>query len=391
MTANQNGGRIISTILRHDRKQNSYKLALIRSIGNIATAYPEFGDSGRAVAIPLRMLAEEWIAYYWPFVAPGDPVWQGIRQEKKWGLSQDLAFRNDLTHLRETWEKEVPNQGSSADGYVLVHDMRVPRRRKTYSRLLQQAFDKTWRRIKRSVGYPIRYAGTGNWQVFDKPTRFREMDSNVNPLPNTRGNESCLKIDAKLWEAFQELSLWIEALCVHEWALFTEDVKQYGNDTIDRGTAYRMLTDRPDNRRPLTWERNHIDLLLMEGSSFTCPWSGKKIYNNVEYHIDHILPLNVYPINELWNLVPTDASTNMHKKRDLIPSTSRLHAARPRLTQTYQQYMRSDTLSRALRADAGLRFDGLPKTNTHFPNAVTDHTVALLERVASARNLTRFS
>ena len=390
MTANQTGGQIISTILRHDRKQNSYKLALIRAIGNIATAYPEFGDSGRTVAIPLRMLAEEWIAYYWPFVSPGDPVWQGVRQEKESGLSQDMAFRNDLTHLRNLWEKEVPNHKSPADGYVLIHDMRVPRRRNTYSDSLQQVFDKTWRRIKRSVGYPIRYAGPGEWQVFDKPTPFRKMDSNVNPLPNTRGNESCLKIGSKLWEAFQELSLWIEALCVHEWALFTENVEQYGNDTVDRGTAYRLLTDRPDNRRPLTWERNHIDLLLMEGASFTCPWSGKRINSGVKYHIDHILPLNVYPINELWNLVPTDGSTNMHAKRDLIPSTSRLQTARPRLTQTYQQYLRSDSLSRALHADAGLRFPDLPKTNVHFPSAVTDHAVALLERVATVRNLARF-
>lgn len=387
----QTGGHIISTILRHDAKQNSYKIALIRAIANIATAYPEFGDSGRSVAIPLRMLAEEWIAYYWPFVAPDAPVWQGNRQSKKSGLSQDIAFRPTLSALRLLWEKEVPTHSSLADGYVLVHDMRVPRRRQTYSDALQQAFDKTWRHIKSSVKYPIRYAGPGQWQVFDKPARFREMGSSIQPLPSTRGIESCLKVGTNLWEAFQELSLWIEALCIHEWALFTESVKQYDNDTIDRGTAYRMLTGRPDNRRPLTWERNHIDLLLMEGLSFICPWSGKRINSGVEYHIDHILPLKVYPINELWNLVPTDGSTNMHEKRDLIPSTARLQTARPRLTQTYQQYLRSNSLSQALRADAGLRFPDLPTADVQLADAVTDHTVVLLERIAKVRNLARYS
>jgi hypothetical protein len=43
---------------------------------------------------------------------------------------------------------------------------------------------------------------------------------------------------------------------------------------VDRGAVYRLLTDQPDNRRPLTLERNRIDLLLLEGPSFECPLDG---------------------------------------------------------------------------------------------------------------------
>jgi hypothetical protein len=32
-----------------------------------------------------------------------------------------------------------------------------------------------------------------------------------------------------------------------------------------------LLTNRPDNRRPLDWERNQIDLLMMEGRVFDHP------------------------------------------------------------------------------------------------------------------------
>jgi hypothetical protein len=28
---------------------------------------------------------------------------------------------------------------------------------------------------------------------------------------------------------------------------------------VHQGFIYQLLTDRPDNRRPLTWERNHAD------------------------------------------------------------------------------------------------------------------------------------
>ena len=63
------------------------------------------------------------------------------------------------------------------------------------------------------------------------------------------------------------MSLYIEALCIHEWCLFSERVNQESETSISRGCIYQLLTDRPDNRRPLTWERNKIDLLLMGGHS----------------------------------------------------------------------------------------------------------------------------
>jgi hypothetical protein len=50
--------RLISTILRHDRKQTSYKLALLRAINDVALAYPLTPPPGMGVAVPLRVLAE---------------------------------------------------------------------------------------------------------------------------------------------------------------------------------------------------------------------------------------------------------------------------------------------------------------------------------------------
>ena len=46
--------RIISTILRHDSKQTSYKIALLRALNDVVLAYPDVGRDGRDVAVPLR-------------------------------------------------------------------------------------------------------------------------------------------------------------------------------------------------------------------------------------------------------------------------------------------------------------------------------------------------
>jgi len=57
--------RIISTILRHDSKQTSYKIAWLRALNDIVLAYPDVGRDGRDVAVPLRSLVEVSAATSW--------------------------------------------------------------------------------------------------------------------------------------------------------------------------------------------------------------------------------------------------------------------------------------------------------------------------------------
>ena len=53
MDENGRGATIISSILRHDRKVTSYKIALVRSINDVALSFPDFASPGQDVAIPL--------------------------------------------------------------------------------------------------------------------------------------------------------------------------------------------------------------------------------------------------------------------------------------------------------------------------------------------------
>ena len=49
--------QVLSTILKHDRKTNSYKIALLRAIGDVVLAFPNLDTFGLNVAIPLRILS----------------------------------------------------------------------------------------------------------------------------------------------------------------------------------------------------------------------------------------------------------------------------------------------------------------------------------------------
>lgn len=70
-------GSTISAILRHDSMVTSYKIALQRATYDVVLAFPDLSSAEQAVAIPLRMLADRWIAYYWPLSIRRQPFSRG--------------------------------------------------------------------------------------------------------------------------------------------------------------------------------------------------------------------------------------------------------------------------------------------------------------------------
>lgn len=335
------GEQLIATTLKHDSKSTSYKLALLRAINDVALTHPE--PITRDVAVPLRLLAEHWIGYYWPFAHPLAPIYQGARAQRDGVLRNDLSFRPALTRLQQAWENEVRLLTLPSDGHFLVSEMQTPRRRAMYSLALAHAYDEALRHVLPALAMPIKFAGAGHWTVFAKPELAKDLPTLVQSLPGTQARDSCLIIPLALWKAISRLSLYVEALCIHEWSLFTEAVRQEGS-YCTRGQAYALLTAQPDNRRPLSWERNQVDVLLFERHTFTCTWTQKRISKPHEYDLDHLLPVSLYPINELWNLLPVDKKFNRHVKRDRVPSPERLATALPWLRQSYETYLHSSAL-----------------------------------------------
>jgi hypothetical protein len=379
---------IISTILRHDAKVASYKIALLRAINDAVLAYPDLRTYHSDVAVPLRALAEYWVAYYWPFVNPVEPIMQGPRSQRAGVLRNDVSFRPQLTQLRQACEV-LSGSSKPADGFWLINELRMPRKRLSYPSALLKLYRQTISSISKALEMPIRHAGAGEWTIFDKPAKYEYLNGVVS-IPGTQRGDVCLLISNELWQTFREMSLYVEALCIHEWCLFTEKVEQEAAIGCDRGVIYRLLTDRPDNRRPLTWERNNVDILLMEGKEFICPWTTRRINKQVAYDLDHLVPVTVYPTNELWNLVPADPYFNSHVKRNRLPSLEKLIQAEPHLALAYSHYESSKSLSRAIREDTVIRFSTLRHENTDFPQAAAKAVVDFIDQLAALRNLARF-
>ena len=375
--------QVVGSILRFDKKVNSYKLALVRALNDVVLSYPDLYGTGLDVCVPLRKLAEYWLAYYWPFADPQDPVMQGPQAMRGGVLGNDMSFRPALTSLRSAWMEHFGTAHPS-DGFLLVAELRVPRIAAGYPPQLQRAYRIALTAVTKALAQPIRYAGPGGEThgVFPPP-RFASDWPRAIPIPGTSPDEPSVLVRADLWAAFRELSLWIEALCVHEWSLFTEGLVSSG---ADRSRAYFLLTSRPDNRRPLGWERNQVELLMLEGKTFVCPWTGKYLAPR-NYAIDHIIPVSVYPTNELWNLVPSNEYFNAHVKRARMPTARRMASATRHLARTYGLYMSSQALGQALGSDLRERF---ALSRVGKPEDVAEAVAGATLAIADARSVARF-
>jgi hypothetical protein len=371
------GEQLLATILKHDSKTTSYKFALLRALNDVVLGHPDLALAGELpVAVPLARLAEWWLAYYWSFADPERPILQGRPARRGDTIGHDMGLRPALAQLRAAWQPLAVGPGRPGDGYFLLTEMRTPRRRAQYPVELLAAYEHARKAAAIALLMPIQHAGTNAQGVFPTPVRLR--DAVATPLPSTDPAERCLLVPAYLWRACHRLSLYVEALCVHEWSLFTEQL-----GAAPRGEVYALLTARPDNRRPLSWERNHIDVLLLEQHRFACPWTGKVITRPTDYDLDHLLPLSFYPVNELWNLLPVDRAFNQRIKRNRLPSAASLAAACPGLVASYSTYWQSAALGQALQQDASLRFGAL--AGSDFAAQLAARAVAFIDDVATVR------
>lgn len=370
-----NGREVLARLLRHEAKANTAKFALVRALNDLAVEHPLLPDTD--IVVPLRRVAERWLVYYWPFVGER-PVYQGARAFRNGALIQDISFRPHLTALRSAWEALPYARSHPAEGAMLLTDYQVGRG--ISPELLTQT-RQTIQAITQAVRQPVRYGGGGGpHTLFSAPALVGELPGV--PLPGSRVGETGFLVPAGLWQALRELSLWVEALCLHEWSLYLEKVAQ--DVPVTRGKAFELLTAEPEARVPLTWERNQVRLQMLEGAVFRCPWTDLPLTPQ-RFDLDHLIPVAARPINELWNLLPSDPHHNSHVKRARIPSTQRLLEAQPRITLTYSHYAAWPPSQVVLARDTSLRFGEALE-----PQALVHAVTSLADLIAQARNVPRY-
>ena len=116
----------------------------------------------------------------------------------------------------------------------------------------------------------------------------------------------------------------------------------------------------------------------------------KTYHQKIAYDLDHLIPISVYPINELWNLIPSDPYFNSHKKRNRMPTSERLEHTKPFLALAYENYLSLKSTATAIREDTDYRFLNIRTDGTYFSGRLAESVVNFMDRIATARNVSRF-
>lgn len=319
---------LLRHVIYNDPRSSTYKLALLRVLVRIAdgaAGLAREGESEDVVDLPLGLVALYWIRVFRPLL--DDELPQRPRGNDHLGFVKKgfrcLATRSpyDLRAGRRFEGPEAANLiAALRDAAACIR--RMPATYITYPGSNEAVF-------------PCRAHG---------PVRTRERVELDEPFLWSLGT---LSVPRHLWQAMGRYAAWIEPAIVNEW---TETMRGYeGLSPIPWDThlaALRWLDPRHDT----ALVRGLAQALQASGRPLFCTWTGRRLRR--DFAIDHCFPFAAWPCNDLWNLVPTAAQTNQHK-RDRLPGAELLETAKPRVIEWWEAaYSRNDELAERFTKEA---------------------------------------
>ncbi len=297
----------LESILVEDRKVNSYKYALLRALANLAIHRynaVEWLPDGR-VALPWKLIADEWIAYYWPIVEAdvgAGPAVQGhdgprILQGQKTSGRSDFAFRDDLTSLAARF--------AAAGGYPAFSRSRDAA---DLSAEADGLYRNSVKKLKAAIGQPVYYAGNA------RTTKgLFEMKAQHVMLPGA------------LWSELSVMGRWVIDSIVLRWADFTAGLR-HQTPGLTREAVLSLLLPTEDADRDVSLAQKAF-AEQRAGSSdgrVECVWSGERVRS---FDVDHAIPFSLWGNNDLWNLLPASPAVN-NVKRAKLPERSLIERRR---------------------------------------------------------------
>ena len=295
----------VESILWDDRKQNTYKFALVRALADLAVTRSALGTwtvDGH-VQIPIVEIADRWVAYYWSLVEPKAEGTLRLGQQARG--KQDMAFRRPLTALAARWQQHggYPSFEAARERGRLVEEDR------TLLREVQTL-------MRGAIRQPVRYAGnerTGK-HLFDYA-------------------HGAVLVEGSIWTELSLMGRWIEDSVLLRWAEFVVGLN--GQDPEATVAHVLPLLLRPRAAGRDTRVAREAYLTAMGEGSIACVWSGTPIRSSETLAVDHAIPWALRYSNDLWNLLPADATIN-GQKSDRLPARALLDTARPRIVESWE-------------------------------------------------------
>jgi SAM-dependent methyltransferase len=334
-------------VLVQDKKDATYKLALLRALCDISRAEASLvvWREG-SVYVPLSAIARWWLRYYWPFVTASDFVAQKRGEAKG---NQRIAFRNALTELAQSYDGNL---------YSALHRMdETP-----------TSFQSTLKTIANTIRVgPVQFAGGPKNRIF---TYIRTLAGQTEQF-------GWVQVPESIWLDLTRYEHWIRDSVIIHWAELTADL----NPGSAPGKFLPLLLEAPSDVRTTADVHGYFS---SRPKPLVCVWSERPLQGI--YDVDHLIPYSVWGNNDLWNLLPCDRQFNQ-RKRDALPSRALLGRQRDRILDYWQAYRLHWTdrfnwqLTRSL---------GRPVAHVNWESHSFAALQEVVERLATSRGLTRW-
>lgn len=294
----------LQSVLFEDRKTATYKLALLRALCDVAQTTPALQFLNEAeVALPLGLVIERWIAYYWPLI--GLPQLTGARR---------MEFEAGLADLSRLF---------SGDYFAFRRGLESDRLDATAVKALQTVATVITKALRRG---PIEHSGSASGDpTFSWMPAPKRRDAS--PIISLTHNYGLLIMAGGLWREFRENGLWFADSVLLQWA---ELVNRFTAGKVSVGDVLARLLATQDSERNTQAAR----LLYSEKPNLTCVWSDKPLVGCL-FEVDHILPWALTRSNDLWNLMPAAPRVN-HEKSDRIPAFEFFLDRKPKIIENWR-------------------------------------------------------
>jgi hypothetical protein len=293
----------IQKIIAYDSKTTTYKFALLRGTIDIITENSPFLlIHENHVSIPLGLLIEKWIVYYYPIFEAG-------YQSSQINGQKPLGFESQFLPIIEFYK----NKNGLSFFYNELKKEKIDT--EIQSALLQLA-----QKLKTIiVENPMRYIGKS---VNDTEySIYKPITSKTNKPNGQIGtkylieNYGSFSIPYDYYEVFRLLGSFLSGqdAILLQWSDFAHQASQ---KNISKEHFLEKMLNSPITERDVKNSKDMYSKILKKEGKIQCAWSGA-VTNKID--VDHILPFAIWKNNDLWNLLPATPTVN-NNKRDKIPS-----------------------------------------------------------------------
>lgn len=293
----------ISKIIERDSKVSTYKFALLRgTIDVIIENSPYIRVDKDRVFIPLGLLMEKWMIYYYPLLESKIHIPQ-IQGEI------NLAFENQLRKIIE----EYSFRGGFSVFYNDARNKGIPEDLKEdYWNLLKKLRETITKNPMQYIGRSLNseFYSIYNYERGLRLSRPKSLD--LNSIIENFGEFS---IPWDYYKVFQILGSFIggQDSILFKWAEFSTKTSK---SKISIEKVLSGVLKSPVTLRDSRESKKHYEEILKKDKSVYCVWTNKIIDN---FHVDHVIPFSIWKNNDLWNLLPSTPKIN-GDKLDKIPS-----------------------------------------------------------------------